>query len=82
MKKTSSYLVLITGLVLMAVGVIAVLGLVNRSSSPKSEPNSVQVQTLLQAHGGHSDREWKRFFQEGTLTYYPHLSTGLQSCER
>ncbi len=85
MGKTFTYLVLITGLVLMAVGVIAVLRLVNRSSSPalrKAEPKSDRVLAVLQAHGGRRDREWKRFFQEGTLRYYPHLSTGSQSFER
>lgn len=82
MGKTSLYLVLITGLVLMAAGAIAVLRLVNRSSSPKSEPNSDRVLTLFVAHGGRSDRQWKRFFQEGTLRYYPHPSIGSQSFER
>ena len=82
MGKTSSYLVLITGLVLVAVGAIAVHRFGDGGSSPKSEPNFDRVLTLFVAHGGRSDREWKRFFQEGTLRYYPHLSPGSQSFER
>lgn len=82
MGKTASYLVLITGLVLMAVGVIAVQRLVHRSSSPKSELHSGQVLTIFVAHCGRSDRELKKFFQEGTLRYYPQPSTGSQSFER
>jgi hypothetical protein len=77
------YLVIVFGLLLMAVGI---LKLVNESSSPprQSEPNSSRdlIVALLHAHGGGSERDWRRFLLKGRLRYYPYLTNPSQQFER
>lgn len=83
MRKTFSHLVTIIGVLLAVAGLAAVVRLVNRSNSTtnrQARPNSIHVSvfTLLQAHGGRGDREWPRFRQKGTLSYYINASAGPQ----
>jgi hypothetical protein len=83
MRKTFSHLVIIIGVLVAVAGLAVVVRLVNRSNSTTNRqagPNSsrVSVITLLQAHGGRGDREWKRFKQEGTLSYHIEASAGPQ----
>lgn len=83
MRKTFSYHAMIIGMLFAAVGLVAVVRLVNQSNSTTNRqavPSSISVSilTLLQAHGGRGDREWTRFRQEGTLKYHMDVSTGPQ----
>lgn len=81
MRKSFSHLVIIIGVLLAVAGLAAVVRLVNRSNfttNRQARPNSVSVSTLLQAHGGRSDREWTRFRQEGTLSYHVAALAGPQ----
>lgn len=83
MRKTSSNLVLIIGVLLAVAGLAAVVKLVNRNKSTTNRqagPNSISVSvfTLLRAHGGRGDRAWTRFRQEGTLRYHMDVSAGSQ----
>jgi len=83
MRKTFSHPAMIIGVLLAVAGLAAVAGVISRSNSTanrQAKPNSVHVSvfTLLQAHGGGSDREWTRFRQEGTLSYYIGASADPQ----
>lgn len=87
MGKTSSYLVIFAGLLLMVVAIAATLKVVNRNSSPtlrQSEPTSSRslISAVLKSHGGGSNRDWTRFSQKGTQTYYVRLSNESRQFER
>jgi hypothetical protein len=74
---------MIIGVLFAMAGLAAVVRLVNRNNSTTNQqarPNSIRVSvfTLLQAHGGRGDREWTRFRQEGTLSYYTEASASPQ----
>jgi hypothetical protein len=75
MRKTFSHHMMVIGMLIAIAGLAAVVWLVNRSNSTTnrqagSNSGSVSVFTLLQAHGGRGDRDWTRFRQKGTLSYY------------
>lgn len=87
MGKTSSYIVVFTGLLLIAIGVAGVVKLSGRNNAPtfrQPEPNSSQalVLAMLQAHNGGSDRAWTRFSQKGTQTYSVRASNKTQKFDR
>jgi hypothetical protein len=88
MGKTSSYIVIFTGLLLIALGAAGVVKLSKRNSAPptvrQSEPNSNQawVLAILQRHSGGSDGAWTRFSQKGTQTYFVHVSNKTQKFDR
>jgi hypothetical protein len=83
MRKISSYLVIIIGVLLAVAGLAGVMRLVHRSNSTtnrQAAPDSIRVSvfTILQAHGGRGDREWTRFRQKGTLRYRLNVSADSQ----
>lgn len=83
MKKTFLLTVVISGVLLIVVGMTMALRLVYRNTSTASRPTAsnpigISNLTILEAHGGHHDKEWPRFTQKGTLTYYPVISAGSQ----
>src|SRR6058998_358711 len=83
MRKTFLRTVVISGVLLMVVGMTVALRLVYRNISTASRPapnNNIDSSTLtvLQAHGGRNDKEWTRFTQKGTLTYYPAMTASPQ----
>lgn len=83
MSKTFSQLLMIVGVLIAVAGLAAAVRLVHRDTSTTNRParpisTRVSVFTLLQAHGGRGDREWTRFSQEATLSYYIGASADPQ----
>lgn len=75
--------VVISSVLLIAVGMTVAVGHVYRHISTANwraadNPISISVFTILQAHGGHNDKEWPNFTQKGTLTYHLNISAGSQ----
>jgi hypothetical protein len=85
MKKTFLLIVVMSGVLLIAVGMTVSLRFVyrNRSTAGPGRPAAhnpigTSILTVLQAHSGHNDKEWPRFTQKATLRYYPAISAGSQ----
>ncbi|HEY6806989.1 MAG TPA: hypothetical protein VI306_25655 [Pyrinomonadaceae bacterium] len=84
MSNTFSYLVIISGVILLALGMSFIALQAHHENSFMtfgrfgSRPAVVSLSSVLQAHGGATDIDWQRFSQQGTLTYY----TGLSSVSR
>lgn len=86
MGRASSYIVIFTGLLLIAIGTAGVVKLSKRNTAPavqaESDPNRTLVLAILQAHSGGSDRDFSRFSQKGTQTYQVRLSNKTQEFDR
>lgn len=76
MRKSFLRPVVMSSVLLVGVGIAIAVGLVHRNR--QAAVNQVSVFSVLQAHGGHNDKEWPRFIQAGTLMYYPDISAGSQ----
>lgn len=87
MGKTSSYIVIFTALLLIAIGAAGVVKLSRRNSAPafrQPEPNSSRalVLAILQTHNGGSERACTRFSQQGTQTYSVRVLKKTQQFDR
>jgi hypothetical protein len=82
-SNTFSFLVIISGVILLALGMTFVARQSHYGSfltfgSTRSGPVVVSLSSVLKAHGGSGDIDWQRFSENGTLTYF----TGLSSVSR
>ncbi len=83
MRKTFLYFIVISGLLLVAVGIAGMVTPGNRNkltANRETDSNTagVSVSRVLQAHNRRIDREWPKFTQKGTLKYYTNFPSGSE----